>query len=234
MAIDTIGPYAVQPIRDFLAGFTPIHKAILDADCATLTYDILNWSFAPGQPPPCPNSVYGSVTIGREQGGAYRIRQQTHIGGEPTVFEADVICNSDDTLKSWTLYTYRADAEGKPVPISELRESWENNNGHVQSGDGAYKYRATRPVFSHWTLPHILLCGKHPLPMAFDLIQDLSLLRPNHKLVSDGSVELSFGSYNTYVQSGEGILPVHYLLDKDRRPQLITFGLIAWALTDIS
>jgi hypothetical protein len=70
--------------------------------------------------------------------------------------------------------------------------------------------------------------------MAFDLIQDLSLLRPNHKLVSDGSVEFSAGSYNTYVQSGEGILPVHYLLDEDRRPQLITFGLIAWALTDIS
>ena len=69
--------------------------------------------------------------------------------------------------------------------------------------------------------------------MAFDLIQDLSLLRSNHALVSDGSVELSCGSYNTYVQSGEGILPVHYLLDEDRRPQLITFGLIAWALTDI-
>ena len=234
MAIDTIGPYAVQPIRDFLAGFTPVHKAVPDAECATLTYDIFNWSFAPGQPPPCPNSVFGSLTIGREQGGAYRILQQTHIGGEPTVFEADVVCNSDDTLKSWTLYTYRSHAEGKPVPISELRESWENNNGYIQSGDGAYKYRATRPVFSHWTLPHILLCGKHPLPMAFDLIQDLSLLRSNHKLVSDGSVEFSAGSYNTYVQSGEGILPVHYLLDKDRRPQLITFGLIAWALTDIS
>ena len=232
MAIDTISPYAVQPIRDFLSGFTPVQKSVVDADCATLTYDVLNWSFEPAQPPPCPNSVYGSLTIGREQGGAYRIRQQTHIGGEPTIFQADVICNPDDTLKSWTLYTYRADAE--PIPISELRESWENNNGRIQSRDGAYKYRATRPVFSHWILPHILLCGKHPLPMAFDLIQDLSLLRLDHKLVSDGSVELSTGSYKTFVQSGEGILPVHYLLDEDRRPQLITFGLIAWALTDIS
>ena len=70
--------------------------------------------------------------------------------------------------------------------------------------------------------------------MEFDLIQDLSLLRLDHKLVSDGSVELSTGSYKTFVQSGEGILPVHYLLDEDRCPQLITFGLIAWALTDIS
>ena len=93
MAIDTIGPYAVQPIRDFLSGFTPVQKSVVDADCATLTYDILNWSFAPAQPPPCPNSVYGSVSIGCGEGGAYRIRQQTHIGGEPTVFEADVICN---------------------------------------------------------------------------------------------------------------------------------------------
>ena len=49
MAIDTIGPYAVQPIRDFLAGFTPVQKSIPDAHCATLTYDILNWSFAPAQ-----------------------------------------------------------------------------------------------------------------------------------------------------------------------------------------
>ena len=33
--------------------------------------------------------------------------------------------------------------------------------------------------------------------------------------------------------TGEGILPPHYLLDDRRRPQLVTFGLIAWALTDI-
>ena len=28
MAIDTIGPYPVQPIRDFLSGFTPVQTSI--------------------------------------------------------------------------------------------------------------------------------------------------------------------------------------------------------------
>ncbi len=235
MAIDTpTGPYAVKPIRDFLEDFAPVQKAIADHECAALTYDILNWHFAPTQPPPCPNSVYGSLTIRREQPHAYHIYQRTHVGGEPIIFRAEMICNPDDTLKFWTLHTYRADANGNPIPISELRESWENDDGHIRSRDGAYEYRATRPVFSHWTLPHLLLCARRPVSMAFDMLQDLSLFRPNHKLVSDGSVDLATGSYQIYAQTGDGILPIHYLLDKDRRPQLITFGLIAWALRDVA
>ncbi len=232
MAIDTIGPYAVKPIRDFLANFAPVQKAIADPEHVTLTYDILNWCFAPNQPPPCPNSVYGSLTIAREQGPVYHIHQRTHIGGEPTLFKAELICNPDDTLKFWTLYTYRADADGNPIPISELRETWENDNGHIRSRDGAFQYRATRPVFSHWMLPHLLLTQKRRLPIAFDMLQDLSLFRSNHQLVPDGRVDLDIGSYDTYTQTGDGILPIHYLLDENRCPQLITFGLIAWALRD--
>lgn len=233
MAIDTTtGPYAVKPIRDFLADFSPVQKAVANPERAALTYDILNWNFAPNQPPPCPNSIYGSLTIRREQGHVYRIDQRTHVGGEPTLFRAEVICNADDTLKFWTLHTYRADANGDPIPISELRERWTNEAGHIRSRDGAYHYRATRPVFSHWVLPHLLL--RRPVSMAFDMLQDLSLFRPNHELVPDGRVDLPVGSYDAYTQTGDGVLPIHYLLDTDRRPQLITFGLIAWALRDVA
>ena len=74
----------------------------------------------------------------------------------------------------------------------------------------------------------------HNIPVTGDMLQDLSLFRPDHKLVPDGSVALDTGSYDAYTQTGEGILPIHYLLDRDRRPQLITFGLIAWALKDVA
>ncbi len=46
-------------------------------------------------------------------------------------------------------------------------------------------------------------------------------------------IDLVSGTYNNYAQTGEGILPTHYPLDDRQRPQLITFGLMAWALTDI-
>ena len=48
MAIDTTtGPYAVKPIRDFLEDFAPVQKAVANPEQAALTYDILNWHFAP-------------------------------------------------------------------------------------------------------------------------------------------------------------------------------------------
>jgi hypothetical protein len=238
MAIDTTtGPHAVKPITDLLTGFTPVQKPISNTDNATLTYNILNWSHAPTKPPPCPNTIYGSLTIQREQSDAeitYHIHQKTRIGGEPTILNADIICNLDDTLKFWTLRTHREDKNGTPVPISELRENWKNDNGHIQSQDGVYEYHATHPVLSLWTLPHILMRESLSLPITFDMLQDLSLFRPNQTLTDDGPATLDSGTYKTYAQTGEGILPIHYLLDEHRRPQLITFGLIAWSLTDIS
>lgn len=238
MPIDTTtSPHAVKPIRDFLTKFTPVQKSIPNPAHTTLTYDILNWSFAPTKPPPGPNTIYGSLTIQCEQRKTeitYHIHQQTHIGGEPTILNADIICNLDNTLNAWTLNTHRADANGDPIPISELRENWKNNNGHIHSQDGVYEYHATHPVLSLWTLPHILMRETLSLPTTFDMLQDLSLFRPHQTLTDDGSITLNSGTYKTYAQTGEGILPIHYLLDNQRKPQLITFGLIAWSLTDIS
>ena len=65
------------------------------------------------------------------------------------------------------------------------------------------------------------------------MLQDLPVLRANQNLIDEGPVDLDSGTYHSYAQTGEGILPVHYLLDDRQRPQLVTFGLIAWALTDI-
>ena len=237
MSIDTeTGPHAVKPITDFLTRFTPVQKSVSDPDNTTLTYDILNWIHAPQTPPPAPNAIYGTLTVQRKQRQTdilYHIEQQTRIAGQPTHFNADVTCNPDDTLVSWALHTYRTDNGGSPIPISKLQENWTNNNGHIQSQDGAYTYRATHPVFSHWTLPHILMRTSLSLPTTFDMLEDLSTLRPNQTLATDSVTTLKTDTYNTYAQTGEGILPIHYLLDDDHRPQLITFGLIAWALTDV-
>ena len=238
MAIDTTtGPHAVKPIRDFLTRFTPVQKTIFDPENITLTYDILNWTHTPTQPPPSPNTVYGSLTIQRNQGESeiqYHIGQQTRISGQPTVLTADITCNPDHTFKSGTLKTHRLDNEGNSIPISELRENWTNSNGQIQSQDGTYEYHVNHPVLSHWCLPHLLMNQELSLSTKFDMLQDLSVLRPNQVIINDGPIDLDSGSYNTNSQTGEGILPTHYLLDKNHRPQLITFGLIAWALTDIT
>jgi hypothetical protein len=237
MPIDTAtGPHAVKPIRELLTRFTPVQKAVSDLDNATLTYDILNWTFRPGTPPPAPNTVYGSLAIRRQatpSAALYHIQQKTHICGQATQLNAELTCDLHDTLQSWTLETHREDADGNPVPISILREVGQNKNGHIQSQDGAYEYQASNTLLSHWSLPHLLLRNALALPSAFDMLQDLSVLRANQSLIDEGPVDLDSGTYTAYAQTGEGILPTHYLLDDRQRPQLVTFGLIAWALTDI-
>ena len=237
MPIDTAtGPHAVKPIRDLLTRFTPVQKSVSDPDNATLTYDILNWTFRPGTPPPAPNTVYGSLSIRRQatpSAALYHIQQKTHIGGQATQLNAEITCDLNDTLQSWTLETHREDASGNPVPISILREVGQNKNGHIQSQDSAYQYQVHNTVLSHWTLPHLLMRNVLSLPITFDMLQDLSVLRAKQSLIDQGPIDLDSGTYNSCAQTGEGILPTHYLLDDRQRPQLITFGLIAWALTDI-
>ena len=237
MPIDTAtGPHAVKPIRELLTRFTPVQKSTPDLDNATLTYDILNWTFGPRTPPPAPNTVYGSLAIRRQSTPSatlYHIHQKTHICGQATQLNAEITCDLNDTLQSWTLNTHREDSNGNPLPISKLREHGQNKNGHIQSQDSAYQYQAQSTVLSHWTLPHLLMRNVLSLPITFDMLQDLSVLRANQSLIDEGPIDLDSGTYNSYAQTGEGILPTHYLLDDRQRPQLITFGLISWALIDI-
>jgi len=68
------------------------------------------------------------------------------------------------------------------------------------------------------------------------LLQDLSLFKPNQSLVYDGErrVKLQGGqtvTLQTYAQTGRGILPIHYLLDAEKRPQLVTSSILSWALS---
>jgi len=74
------------------------------------------------------------------------------------------------------------------------------------------------------------------LNVTFDLLQDLSLFKPNQSLTYDGvtPVKLRDGKtvmLKTYAQTGQGILPTHYLLDDQGRPQLITSSILSWALS---
>lgn len=78
-----------------------------------------------------------------------------------------------------------------------------------------------------------------PVNATFDLLQDLSLFKANHMLVYHGETRLKLKVGRTvtlqaYVQTGEGVLPIHYLCDEERRPQLVTTSLLSWALRGVA
>ena len=66
------------------------------------------------------------------------------------------------------------------------------------------------------------------------MLEDLTLLKPGQRLAEgpEARVPYSDGEHalKTWAQTGPAILPIHYLVDEQGLPQLITQGALAWAL----
>lgn len=238
------GPYAVKPIRDYLSRFSPAEVPLGKRKRYVLTYDIVHWHWPRGKRGTYANSVVGRLTIKRRMGNSqvmYDISQQTTIGGVNNSIEAEIICNAEDfgSLRSWRLRSYELGLKGETDPISELTEKGTCRGGRirVESGNYNYEFEAKYSVLTQWTVLDFLVrkAGRQ-LRTEFDFLQDLSLFKPNQHLAYDGEtvVKCRDGhrvTLQTYAQTGQGILPTHYLLDSQGRPQLVTSSILSWALS---
>jgi hypothetical protein len=66
---------------------------------------------------------------------------------------------------------------------------------------------------------------------------DDSTLRSDQTISYTGQIEIPIAAgtakLDSYVQTGQGIVPTHYLVDADGRVQLITMSYVNWALTSL-
>ncbi len=236
------GPHAVKPVRSLLPRFSPADPQAPQGRYA-LNYNIIHWSGATSAVALPPNPVVGSITIKRtpaRESVLYQVNQQTRIGGVNNVIDARITCRTDDfnSIKSWNVRFYHENQAQQTDPLSLIEEKGACGNGEISFGsrDSKYAFAAKRPVITQWTLLNYLIRKADPsTSVNFDLLQDLSLFKPAQSLFYDGPVPLKLKNNNlvtlrSYAQIGQGILPIHYLLDDHRRPQLVTAGLISWAL----
>ena len=168
------------------------------------------------------------------------MNQRTRIGGLDNFLEARIVCNTDDlnSLGTWTLSSYSKSVTGELDPLSRLDEKGRCYDGRIriESDYHEYGFSAKNSVVTQWTVLDFLMRRANPaLDVTFDLLQDLSLLKGGQVLTGDDAtlVKLKDGrslSFQTYAQSGHGVLPIHYLLDEQRRPQLITNSILSWSL----
>lgn len=238
------GPHAVKPIHDYLKRFSPAQTPLRESGNYSFTYDIVHWNWVKGRPNTFGNSVLGRVAIERMEADdnvIYEVNQRTRIGGMDNFLEARIVCNKDDlnSLGRWTLGSYSKSIQGELDPMSKLDEKGRCNGGLIRIESDGHKYRhgAENPVVTQWTMLDYLMRKATPgLDAAFDLLQDLSLFKPDQSLVHDDVTPVTLKSgaslkLRTYAQTGQGILPIHYLLDEQGRLQLITNSILSWSLT---
>jgi len=243
--IDTsLGQYATKPIRSYLRSFSPAKKVLRGREQYSLNYSIVHWNGGTRATDKMSNSVVGSAAIERSAADGkviYDVRQQMQIGGVDNVIEARIVCSADDwsALRDWKMRSYHTGLKGRIEPLSEIRENGSLSGGRVRinSDRYSYEYSADHPVVTQWTVLDFLIRKANPaLSVNLDLLEDLSLFKPNQSLVYDGQTHVKLKdeqtvTLQTYAQTGEGILPIHYLLDTNGCPQLITSSMLSWALS---
>jgi hypothetical protein len=156
----------------------------------SLTYDIIHWSWKAGKRETFSNSVIGRVVIQHEatdNQASYKISQRVAIGGVDNFLEAEIVCDRDDwdLLRYWTLRTFHTTATGGFEPLSELAEKGRCSGGQIriESSSHAYAFSAENPVATQWSILDFLLRKADASSNAtFDLLQDLSLFKPNHSM----------------------------------------------------
>lgn len=240
------GPHAVKPIRDHLKRFSRAEAPLSKSGHYALTYDIVHWNWVNNRPGTTGNLVLGRVGIERRAAGdrvIYEVNQRTRIGGVDNFLDARIVCEAGDlnSLREWTLSSYSKSVKGELDPLSKLGEKGRCNDGRIRIESDAHNYEflARNPVVTQWTVLDFLMRKANPASdVEFDLLQDLSLFKPNQALVYDGvtPVELEGATtveLQTYAQTGQGVLPIHYLLDEQSRPQLVTNSILSWSLSDI-
>ena len=241
------GPHAVKPIRDHLKRFSLAETPLGKSGDYALAYDIIHWNWVNSRPETFGNSVLGRVDIDRKVDGGrvvYEVDQRTLIGGVDNFLDARIVCETGDLnpLTEWTLSSYSKSVNGELDPLSSLSEKGRCDHGRIRIESDGHKYgfTAKNPVVTQWTVLDFLMRKANPASSAkFDLLEDLSLFKPDQELVYDGVTPIELkGSgtveLQTYAQTGQGVLPIHYLLDGQGRPQLVTNSILSWSLTQAS
>jgi len=229
-----LGPWPQKPVLGHLPHFRPVSAPF--GDTYTLTYRALHWSSA-DEPGRHTNEPIGEVRIER-RGDRTLVRQDLSYSQTRNLLEADIY-GADDEPCSWTV-TQRQ--EGFEVPGGTvLRERGEISGDRLVIDNGSYRTEARlrNPATTRWTVLHALQsappAGVH---RRVDLLDQLNLHKPDHLLAYEGEIEVAteVGPLSLAVvgQRGYGIQPIHYLIDDGGRVQLVTGGVLSWALESIT
>jgi hypothetical protein len=238
----------------FLTEYQPPRQALPANGAWRVNYDLLEWIGTPRPQTPemkiaysRRNQVIGHMMVTRWPGVhdrtiTYELDYAIELNGFLSRMEASMQCAAGaiPALTEWRAL-YGKHPDKAPEASVGLAEEGRCRDGilEIKSPAGTRRVATGRPVAPQWAVMDALR-GKQADAVAdveFDLLQDLTSYRPRQRVRPCGVLEMSFGGRETtlhgFVQTGIGTEPVHYWVDGEGRPLLMTGGLLSCALTSI-
>ena len=140
--------------------------------------------------------------------------------------------DNNNTATKWSLESV---VDGKDDIKLVEEGTWDGKTMNVKTKSFSRQYPTANPLIHRWALLPVLASGSiKKKALVFDMLDD-SALRANQTLRYEGEIEIPVKGGKTkldsYVQTGYGIVPTHYLVDSKGQVQLITMSTINWVLT---
>jgi hypothetical protein len=173
---------------------------------------------------------YGKLLLKRSPAEASRFNLEV----EQSIFtrgrsgnrtRASLTCSADPVASPlrWELRSETVDNGSTAAGVTVSETGSVRDGMLVRSGRGSRKIGSKRSLTSNWSLIEAL--QRLPVdaagPLKFDMIEDLDLFKSGQSLRPLGEVTVELSGRRTrlhgFRQTGRGILPMHYLVDDQRR-----------------
>ena len=221
-------PCAIEPITGYLGGFSPAPAGSM-TEAFKARYTLIHWNGAGAK---SRNSERGSIRVAWNSG---QLKSTETRNNRP----ANTVKNSIQCKGKWnSAVSWKLDSsfDGNKNGFKESGV-WDGKKMTVKAKSWTQENAVSSILIARWALLPLLASGElKESPLVFDMLDD-STLRPNQMLSYEGKIVIPVkggsAKLDSYVQTGDGILPTHYLVDAQGRVQLITMSMVNWALTEL-
>jgi len=224
-----VEPCAIEPITGVLPEFSPVAGAAMIGSF-TAKYALPAWQYAEEK---SVNKLMGSAELSFTPAGfeLTEIRNEKDNKTLASTAKTKVQFGKGNTAKKWTQESISKDRED--TRFTEVGV-WNGENMVVKAKAFSREYATENPLIHRWGLLPILASGQlKKKPLVFDMLDD-SAIRPDQTLSYEGEIEIPVkggtATLDSYVQTGYGVVPTHYLVDQNGRVQLITLSTVNWVL----
>jgi hypothetical protein len=222
-------PAAIEPITGYTGKFSPAAAGTM-AKSFKAGYTLIQWQGAAAR---SKNAEKGSLAVAWQPGQLTTTEARPN---RPTnTLKTSVRCEGKlNTAASWEL---NSSFQGTASTAFSERGTWDGRVMTVKSKSWSQESRTRNPLIARWALLPLLASGSlKKKPLTFDMLDD-STLRPNQSLQYEGEIMVPVkggeSKLHSYLQTGDAIVPTHYLVDTFGRVQLITMSMVSWALTEL-
>ena len=235
-------PAALNPVSKYVESYVPPRGGLDPARRQTMTFDVIGWGTDKGRQN-VSTPVLGEVIVIRNPLRDAVVYEVTRRLGKQETMAGHFRCRTDrwHSLVDWE-FEYSLSAGQESISrLARTQQSGkrEGENVVVHTNGAESVFACPAPLLCRWGMLDAALRMQEfcEAGSEFAMLDEPSGLRPRQRFREDRRVVLPLGDnapVRTFLQTGDGTVPTHWIVDSQGRPLFVTAFLMSWAMKTIT